>query len=43
MTTGPDGKVRALDGRQLYLHAKTAGFLASAELRHQLTARLGVG
>jgi conjugative relaxase-like TrwC/TraI family protein len=43
MTQGPDGVVRALDGRQLYLHAKTAGYLASAELRHQLTVRLGVG
>jgi conjugative relaxase-like TrwC/TraI family protein len=43
MTQGPDGVVRALDGRQLYLHAKTAGYLASAELRHQLTIRLGVG
>jgi conjugative relaxase-like TrwC/TraI family protein len=43
MTQGPDGVVRALDGRQLFLHAKTAGYLASAELRHQLTARLGVG
>jgi conjugative relaxase-like TrwC/TraI family protein len=43
MTQGPDGVVRALDGRQFYLHAKTAGYLASAELRHQLTVRLGVG
>ena len=43
MTTGTRRQVRALDGRQLYLHAKTAGFLASAELRHQLTTRLGVG
>ena len=43
MTAGPDGRVRALDGRQLFLHAKTAGFVASAELRHQLSRRLGVG
>ena len=42
MTKGPDGQIRALDGRQLYLHAKTAGFVASAELRHQLSTRLGV-
>jgi conjugative relaxase-like TrwC/TraI family protein len=42
LTGEPGGSVRALDGRQLFLHAKTAGFLASAELRHQLTARLGV-
>jgi conjugative relaxase-like TrwC/TraI family protein len=36
------GNVRALDGRLLFLHAKTAGYLASAELRHQLAARLGI-
>jgi conjugative relaxase-like TrwC/TraI family protein len=39
---GPDGKPRALDSRFLFHHAKTASFLAAAELRHQLTARLGV-
>ncbi|MGH8983192.1 MAG: MobF family relaxase, partial [Acidimicrobiia bacterium] len=37
-----DGHIRALDGRDLFLHAKTAGHLAGAELRHQLTRRLGV-
>lgn len=36
------GNCRALDGRLLFLHAKTAGYLAAAELRHQLAARLGV-
>ncbi|HUZ80786.1 MAG TPA: MobF family relaxase, partial [Gaiellaceae bacterium] len=37
-----DGEGRALDARMLFIHAKTASFLAGAELRHQLTARLGV-
>ncbi len=35
------GKVRAVDGRTLFAHAKTAGYLAAAELRHELTRRLG--
>ncbi len=39
---GPDGVARALDARFLFHQAKTASFLAGAELRHQLTARLGV-
>jgi conjugative relaxase-like TrwC/TraI family protein len=39
---GPDGVARALDARFIFHHAKTASFLAAAELRHQLTARLGV-
>jgi conjugative relaxase-like TrwC/TraI family protein len=42
MAEGPDGGVRALDGRALFAHAKTASFLAAAELRLQLTRRLGV-
>jgi conjugative relaxase-like TrwC/TraI family protein len=33
---------RALDARLLFNHAKTAGYLAAAELRHQLSTRLGV-
>jgi conjugative relaxase-like TrwC/TraI family protein len=37
-----DGTTRALDGRGLFAHAKTAGYLAAAELRHLLRARLGV-
>ena len=37
-----EGRVRTVDSTALYQHAKTAGYLASAELRHQLTARLGV-
>ena len=39
---GKDGAGRALDARMLFLHAKTASYVAGAELRHQLTARLGV-
>ncbi|HEV3362851.1 MAG TPA: MobF family relaxase, partial [Acidimicrobiia bacterium] len=42
MAEGPDGKVRALDGRSLYMHAKTAGYLGAAELRHRLSMELGV-
>src|SRR5204862_831414 len=34
--------IRALDGTALFAHAKTAGYLAAAELRFQLTRRLGV-
>ena len=33
-----DGVIRALDGRPLYAHAKTAGYLAAATLRHELAA-----
>jgi conjugative relaxase-like TrwC/TraI family protein len=40
--TGPDGVNRAVDSPSLFHHAKTAGYVAGAELRHQLTARLGV-
>jgi conjugative relaxase-like TrwC/TraI family protein len=39
---GADGVWRTLDGRWLYLHAKTAGYLYEAHLRHELTQRLGV-
>jgi len=39
---GSDGVARALDSRTIFHHAKTASFLAAAELRHQLTIRLGV-
>lgn len=42
MAEGRGGGVRALDGRALFTHAKTAGYLAAAELRHQLSVRLGV-
>ncbi len=37
------GEYRALDGSGLYAYAKTAGYLAAAALRHELTTRLGVG
>jgi conjugative relaxase-like TrwC/TraI family protein len=39
-----DGRGRwgALDGRLIYAHAKTAGYLYQAELRAQLSRRLGV-
>ncbi|MGH9285526.1 MAG: MobF family relaxase, partial [Acidimicrobiales bacterium] len=42
MGEAPDGRVRALDGRGLFLHAKTAGYLSGAELRHRLSLELGV-
>ena len=42
MAEGPGDQVRAIDGRALFTHAKTAGYLAAAELRHQLARRLGV-
>jgi conjugative relaxase-like TrwC/TraI family protein len=41
MTRGLDGRYSALDGRQLYWQAKTAGCLYQAALRHQL-APLGL-
>jgi conjugative relaxase-like TrwC/TraI family protein len=42
MAQGPDEVWRTLDGRWLYLHAKTAGYLYEAHLRDELTRRLGV-
>jgi conjugative relaxase-like TrwC/TraI family protein len=39
---GSAGATRALDARMLFNHAKTASYVGAAELRHQLTARLGV-
>jgi conjugative relaxase-like TrwC/TraI family protein len=42
-TRGVDGKWSALDGRLLYRHAKTAGFLYQAVLRSELSRRLEVG
>jgi conjugative relaxase-like TrwC/TraI family protein len=36
MTQGSDGRWSALDGRQLYTQAKTAGTLYQAVLRHEL-------
>ena len=42
MAKGTDGRWGALDGRQLYAHARTAGALYRAELRAELTERLGL-
>ena len=42
VTQGPDGRWTALDGRLLYRHAKTAGFLYQAALRAQVHERLGL-
>lgn len=37
-----DGRWSALDGRRVYQHARTAGFLYQVRLRAELTRRLGV-
>ncbi len=37
-----DGRWRTLDGRGLLVHMKTAGYAYDAQLRHELTERLGV-
>jgi len=42
MTRGPDGRWTALDARRLYVNAKTGGYLYQAQLRAELTRRLGV-
>ncbi len=42
VTCGPDGRWATLDGRHLYLHVKTAGYLYLAHLRAELTRRVGV-
>jgi conjugative relaxase-like TrwC/TraI family protein len=39
---GSDGHWRTLDFRHVFAHAKTAGYLYEANLRHLLTNRLGV-
>lgn len=41
-TTMAEGYASALDGRALYAHARTAGFLYQAALRNNLTENLGV-
>ena len=41
--TCDDGIWRTLDSRKLFAHAKTAGVLYQAQLRFELTRRLGVG
>ena len=42
VTRGPDERWTALDGRRLYAHAKTAGYLYQAQLRAELVRRVGV-
>lgn len=42
LAEGPDGLWTALDGRLVYKHSKTAGYLYQAALRAELTERLGV-
>ena len=42
MVLGEDGKWATPDARWFYLSAKTAGYLYEAQLRHSLTAALGV-
>jgi hypothetical protein len=41
-TQGEDGRWTALDGRELYRHAKAAGYLYQAALRAELARELGV-
>jgi Ti-type conjugative transfer relaxase TraA len=41
-STSAAGRATTLDGRALYAHARTAGFLYQATLRQELTQRLGV-
>lgn len=41
-TRGPDGTWRTLDGTRIYPALRTAGFLFEAEMRHELTRRIGV-
>ena len=43
MGTNSLGQTRALDARGLFAHATTAGYLAGAQLRHQLAENLGLG
>ena len=42
LTLGADGRWSALDGRGIYAHAKTAGYVYEARLRAELTRELGV-
>jgi hypothetical protein len=39
---GVDGRWSAIDGRAIFQHAKTAGYVYEARLRARLTERLGV-
>ncbi len=42
LVLGADGRWSTLDGRRIYAHAKTAGYLYEARLRSLLTRELGV-
>jgi conjugative relaxase-like TrwC/TraI family protein len=42
LTRTAENRWQAIDGRGLYTHARPAGFLYQAHLRHLLTQRLGV-
>lgn len=42
MATNSLGQTRALDGRGLFAHATTAGYLSGAQLRHELAQRFGI-
>lgn len=42
LARGGDGRWRAIDGRGLYAHARAAGALYDAALRHGVSARLGL-
>jgi conjugative relaxase-like TrwC/TraI family protein len=42
LTLGADGRWSTLDGRGIYAHAKTAGYLYEARLRSLLTRELGL-
>ena len=42
LVLGADGRWGTLDGRRIYAHAKTAGYLYEARLRSLLTRELGV-
>lgn len=41
MSRGPDGRWTALDSRSIYAHARTAGFVYQAVLRHELARSVG--
>ena len=42
LVKSPDGHWRSLDGQRLYRHAKGAGYLYQAHLRHELAKELGL-
>ena len=42
MVRAADGRWSTIDARHLYTHAKTAGYVYQAVLRHELSTRLGV-